>query len=106
MVGVAQTRDPHRAVLEILEAAYLFCGFRTRCKGEERQSSSRGEARYLGAAGIGLKRNVKRRPRIIHRAADQRLHGDIAAAGIYQPHVEPFLGEMATRPRHLVGNDT
>src|SRR5688500_1580170 len=106
MVGVAQSRDPHGTVLEILKASYLFCSFRTRCEGKERQSPRRGEAGYFGAVGKSLKRNIKRRPRIIHRATDQRLHGDIAAAGIYQPHIESFLREMAARPRHLVGNDT
>ena len=105
MVGVAQSRDPHRPVLQILQATYLFRRFRSGGEGKERQSSGRSKTDDLGAAGIGLKRDIERGAGVIHRVPDQRLHGDVAAAGIDQPDVKAFLGKMAARTGDLVGHD-
>src|SRR5262249_33374409 len=105
MVGITQSRDPHSTVLEILEAAYLFRRFRCGCESKERQSSGRSKTRDLGAAGISLKRDIERGSGVIHRVPNQRLHGDVAAAGIDEPDVKALLGKMAPRAGDLVGND-
>src|SRR5215510_1337162 len=106
MVGITQSRDPHSTVLEILEAAYLFRRFRCGCESKERQSSGRSKTRDLGAAGISLKGDIERGSGVIHRVPNQRLHGDVAAAGIDEPDVKALLGKMAARPCDLVRHDT
>ena len=47
-------------------------------------------------------RDVQRGGGIIDRAADQRLHGGVAAAGVDQLHIEPMILEVAGRARDFV----
>ena len=47
-------------------------------------------------------RNVQRGGGIIDRAADQRLHRGIAAAGVDELHIEPMILEVAGRARDFV----
>ena len=105
MLGIAQSRDPHRSVFQVFQIPYLLRRFRSRGESEERQPSGGGKTRDLGAARIGLQRHVERGAGVIHRAPDQCLHGDAAAPGINQPDIESFIGEMTACSCHLVGND-
>ena len=57
------------------------------------------------AVGVRLQRDIERSPRVVHRTADESLHGDVAAARVDQAHVEPFVGEVSTRASDFVGND-
>ena len=105
MVGIAQAGDTDGAVLQILEAADFFGHLWCASESKERQPASGGEAGDLRATSISLKRHIERRPRVVHRPADEGLHGHIAAAGIHQPHIETFISEMAARSGNLIGDN-
>ncbi len=105
MVGIAQRGDTDGAVFQILQSANLFRHLRRAGESEQRQSSGGRKAGDLRAVGEGLKRHVEGRPRVVHRTADQSLHGDVAAARVNQADVETFVGEMAARASDFVRND-
>jgi hypothetical protein len=54
--------------------------------------------------GVGLNGDVERGGGVIDRAADQRLHGGVAAAGIDELHVEPMGLEVSAGAGDLVGH--
>ena len=55
--------------------------------------------------GECLECHVEGRARVVHRTADQSLHGDVAAARIDQANIETFVGEVAARASDFVRND-
>ena len=60
--------------------------------------------RMSAPIGVGGDRHVERGGGVVDRAADQRLHGGAAAAGIDQLDVEPVVLEQAAGARDLVGH--
>jgi hypothetical protein len=105
VVGVAERRYADRAAGEILDAPDLAGASGRRHGGEQRQAPGRREASDIGAASVSLQGDVEGGRRVIDGAADQRLHGGVAAARVDELDIEPLLGEMAVGARHLVGHD-
>lgn len=105
VIGVAERRDTDGAVLQILEATNFFGRLWRAGESKERQSAGGSKTGDLRAAGISLKRYIERRPRVVHRPTDEGLHGDIPAAGIYQPYIEAFIGEVSARSGNLIGDN-
>ena len=95
MIGVAERRYADRLALEILDRLNLARGFRRGNDGEQRQLSGDRKATDIGAdIDIGLHGDVQSGGCIVDRAADQRLHRRIAAAGIDELHVEAAVLEV------------
>jgi hypothetical protein len=63
------------------------------------------EALDLAAPRVSLQRHVERCAGILDGAADQRLHGLIAAAGIDELDVQAFCREVTAGAGDLVGHD-
>ena len=60
-----------------------------------------------------LERHVEGRARVVHRTADQSLHGDVSAARVHQADVETFVERFFPRldnfrkpPRHPKWRET
>jgi len=71
--------------------------------GEQRKTPrDRKAANICADIGVSLQRDVERGSGVIDRAADERLHRSIAAAGVNKLHVEPVLGKVPGGARNLV----
>src|SRR5262249_35012529 len=90
LFGIPDRGDAYRSSLQILDRLNLARSIGRGDNGKQGQAPRHGKAANVRSdIGVGLKGNVERGGGVIDRAADQRLHGGVAAAGIDELHVEP-----------------
>ena len=95
MIGIAEPGYADGLAFELLDVVNRVGGLRRGDQRKQRQPAGDGEAADVGAdIGVGGERDVERGRGIVDRAADQRLHGGAAAAGIDQLDVEAVVLEV------------
>jgi hypothetical protein len=101
----ARSMPSRRCPREILHTADGFALAGRYGQPEQRQPPGGGEAPDHGAIGGRLQHDVEGGARVLDRAADQRLHRRVAAAGVDKLDVEAFSGEVTLGARHFIGDD-